>query len=566
MGTAVQQVSGGGASVSRASVARGRAESNAPRPRLSGAASALDARQESEAASNVAGSRFSERLSTAKAKSQEAEPPSRTERTSDASTPRENRAARSKASDAQSTKKADDAAVNESGIEVESADPTAADGRQAEDAGGETRVEALRPGERTAGKAKAKDAQEEAAQLSAEEDANLQLAQETAALSPPVAVAIEATADSETSVAEKKEERTTEEHRDSSYGAVATVDPVLLAVAVASSGTVVSSSEGVLTSEGSAQGTAQDVAGSGATGPVVVTGESTPSQRVPGVVEAKDGAKANAATATPDTAAQANGPTAQQNGATAFGAALEAAEQSSSPEAGGGAKRDSADRSATGGTRATAGAAQEDSALKSLANFGLPGVGDGSGVGAALGQVGGGSGQAGSVSEARFAEANKDSIVRAVRVQLEPVHPASGASAAATGNGKITLRLDPPEVGALQVAVEMKNGLASVSLVTENAEAARLMTHTLGQLRESLEAAGVSVDRMTVSQAAPSATSNNTSNQDNGRNQNGSGSQQGGQNAFSWADGESARREQQRRQMLERLWRKVTGDDVNYVA
>src|SRR6185295_18950970 len=49
--------------------------------------------------------------------------------------------------------------------------------------------------------------------------------------------------------------------------------------------------------------------------------------------------------------------------------------------------------------------------------------------------------------EAQFADANHDKIVTGVRTQM-----------AAGGNGSMQIRLDPPELGALKVSIEMANG------------------------------------------------------------------------------------------------------------
>jgi flagellar hook-length control protein FliK len=157
--------------------------------------------------------------------------------------------------------------------------------------------------------------------------------------------------------------------------------------------------------------------------------------------------------------------------------------------------------------------------------------------------------QASYVSESRFADVNTPSIVSSVEAQQ-----------IRGGDGKMTLRLDPPELGALQVAVFIKDGLASVAFQAENPEAAKLLTNTLGQLRNSLTAAGITVDRMSVQQTAPSEKSSSSAN-------NNSNSQSDSRNAnpFQQQD-DAARREQQRRELLERMWRRVSGDDLSYVA
>src|SRR5205085_610931 len=81
-----------------------------------------------------------------------------------------------------------------------------------------------------------------------------------------------------------------------------------------------------------------------------------------------------------------------------------------------------------------------------------------------------------------FEAANVDTIVSSVRTELLP------------RGGTITLRLDPPELGALQVAVTIKDGIASVAFQSDNAEAVRLLTSTLANLRDTMQTAGMTVD------------------------------------------------------------------------
>lgn len=156
--------------------------------------------------------------------------------------------------------------------------------------------------------------------------------------------------------------------------------------------------------------------------------------------------------------------------------------------------------------------------------------------------------------EARFAAVNNPPIVDVVKSTQFTLGPS------ASGNGSLTLRLDPPEIGALEVNVTFHNGAASVALATDNPEAARLMTHSLSDLRDSLVAAGVSVDKLTVQQAPKSDTARNDT---GGKSGDGTGNPSG---QAGWQQEETARREQQRRELLERMWRRVAGDDVNLIA
>ncbi len=137
--------------------------------------------------------------------------------------------------------------------------------------------------------------------------------------------------------------------------------------------------------------------------------------------------------------------------------------------------------------------------------------------------------------EAQFAETNHPSIVSAIRHQLLP------------GGGSMQLRLDPPELGAMQVTVRMRDGIMTASFETSNDEATRVLSHSLNQLKTALESQGVQVDKLQVrQQTAPSS-----------HNQ-GDGAQQQQQQA----QDNPARQQQQRRELMRRMWAKLAlGDE-----
>jgi hypothetical protein len=135
--------------------------------------------------------------------------------------------------------------------------------------------------------------------------------------------------------------------------------------------------------------------------------------------------------------------------------------------------------------------------------------------------------------EVRFAEENHPKVVTAVKTQLLP------------GGGSIQLRLDPPDLGPLRLEVTMSEGVMSASFVAGSDQAASLLTHSLGQLKHALEGAGISVDKLQVRQG--------------GQEQMAGDAERQKQQAA--GDQSSARQEQQRREMLERMWRKVAGGD-----
>jgi flagellar hook-length control protein FliK len=144
---------------------------------------------------------------------------------------------------------------------------------------------------------------------------------------------------------------------------------------------------------------------------------------------------------------------------------------------------------------------------------------------------------------AQFAEANQPSIVSTIHGSLLP------------NGGTMNITLNPPDLGAMQITVRMEDGVMSASFQTSNDQATRLLTHTLGQLKEALETQGVSVGRLHVQQSSNSENSSGKGND----------SESGGQQS---ADGRSAQQEQQRRETLRRMWRRIRGgnDPLDLVA
>lgn len=135
--------------------------------------------------------------------------------------------------------------------------------------------------------------------------------------------------------------------------------------------------------------------------------------------------------------------------------------------------------------------------------------------------------------EVRFAQDNHEQIVQNVRTQLLPQ------------GGAMQIRLDPPELGALQVMVEMRDGVMNATFQTSNEEATRLLSHSLNQLKHVLESQGVTVERLQVQQA-PKNESSNAGDEQKQQQQNGS-------------EDHAARQEQQRRELMRRMWRKISG-------
>jgi len=142
--------------------------------------------------------------------------------------------------------------------------------------------------------------------------------------------------------------------------------------------------------------------------------------------------------------------------------------------------------------------------------------------------------------ETQFAEANHPKLVSGMRGQLLP------------GGGTMQIRLDPPQLGDLQVTVKMINGVMTASFQTSNDEATRLLSHSLGQLKQTLETQGISVEKLHVTQAPKTSHS-------------GSGDDAGGRQQ---PEARSGQQEQQRREMMRRMWRRMSigRDPLDMVA
>jgi flagellar hook-length control protein FliK len=143
--------------------------------------------------------------------------------------------------------------------------------------------------------------------------------------------------------------------------------------------------------------------------------------------------------------------------------------------------------------------------------------------------------------EVQFAEDNHPNIVAGVRGQLMPE------------GGTMRIRLDPPELGPLAVTVRLRGGVMEASFETASDEAAKLLSHSLGALKTSLESHGVNVERLHVQQTPKD--------QPAGQQQDGGRDQQQGQQGRDLQHEQSARQEQQRRELLRRMWRKLSGTD-----
>lgn len=138
--------------------------------------------------------------------------------------------------------------------------------------------------------------------------------------------------------------------------------------------------------------------------------------------------------------------------------------------------------------------------------------------------------------EVRFATDNHEKIVTSMRSELLP------------NGGSMRIRLDPPQLGAMQVTVQFQDGFVTASFETSSDEATRLLGHSLNQLKSVLESHGVLVDKLQVQQVprdAQAFASNDDAQRDQGRP--------------SQDQEHAARQEQQRREMLRRMWQRLAG-------
>lgn len=136
--------------------------------------------------------------------------------------------------------------------------------------------------------------------------------------------------------------------------------------------------------------------------------------------------------------------------------------------------------------------------------------------------------------EDRFVDQNVDRIITGMKSDLT------------SNGGTMKIRLDPPHLGQLQIDVSMDEGTLTASFQTSNEEATRLLSHSMQQLKHSLEAAGVNVDRIQVRQISEPSSSGSTRSGD----QDSSSQQQS-------REDHSQRQEQQRRDFLQKMWEKI---------
>jgi flagellar hook-length control protein FliK len=147
-------------------------------------------------------------------------------------------------------------------------------------------------------------------------------------------------------------------------------------------------------------------------------------------------------------------------------------------------------------------------------------------------------------AEQVFAGDNHAKIVSTIGGQLVP------------GGGTMRIALDPPQLGALHITVQMHEGVMNASFETSNDQATRLLGHSLSDLKAALQMQGITVGKLEVRQSST-----------------GTGSRQGDPRQSSTGQAslqeeEQARQERQRKEALQRMWQRLSlgSDDLDLVA
>ena len=131
-----------------------------------------------------------------------------------------------------------------------------------------------------------------------------------------------------------------------------------------------------------------------------------------------------------------------------------------------------------------------------------------------------------------FAEMNYPTIVSDIQGKLLP------------DGGSMDIQLSPPDLGPMHVHVEVRDGAITASFQAADEQTAKLLSHSLSDLKTALEAQGVSVEKLHVTQMPreqqPSQNNNGNQNREPDRNQQ-----------------QAAQQEQQRKEMMRRMWRRL---------
>ena len=90
-------------------------------------------------------------------------------------------------------------------------------------------------------------------------------------------------------------------------------------------------------------------------------------------------------------------------------------------------------------------------------------------------------------------------------------HVAQGIGFSNQSGQEIRIHVRPPELGSLQIDVSVKDGALSARLEAQTSAAQQILQDNLPELKEALAQQGLTVDRIEVRLADPSANSGNRS-------------------------------------------------------
>jgi flagellar hook-length control protein FliK len=114
---------------------------------------------------------------------------------------------------------------------------------------------------------------------------------------------------------------------------------------------------------------------------------------------------------------------------------------------------------------------------------------------------------AGAMSQPPVVTAEPPTVVRTVAAANAPVEVAEIVRGAAIdGDDRVVLRLDPPELGTLEVHIERQNGAIRVRVEASQAGARELIEQALPALQQALEARDLRVERLEVRTLADAAS------------------------------------------------------------
>jgi len=95
------------------------------------------------------------------------------------------------------------------------------------------------------------------------------------------------------------------------------------------------------------------------------------------------------------------------------------------------------------------------------------------------------------------------------------------------------------------VRVEVRDGAVTASFQAEDVQTAKLLSHSLGDLKTALEAQGINVEKLHVSQMPKDHQPTQDGNKNNAQREADRGQQH------------AAQQEQQRKDMMRRMWRRL---------